>query len=325
MARRWPPLVLVCIVWAAVVMCMGVSVSAGVRSAAAAATPSSRGFASSPPPPPPVDGDAGVPRGSHATPPPPPPAVESFVPVAVSSSGLDDSGARGALLRFSPPSLDFRRQPVCIATVQTVHLTHMGVQGDEPVELAAVRPWSGQAGVVGARVADGDEEGQHFLTPMFEPQVLHPGNSTTLQVILLPRAIGVIEGTLMVESTGGVTISYPLRAEGVANPYSLAPLTDRLPVGAALTRSVSLYNPHRDVMHVKEVFTTEGFLHLTLPDSPRQHGTRLSDAGTRDDSSWMRGASRATVLSSCGHLERPASVWKMTPPKSGSVYMATSK
>ena len=300
--KGWPALLSLAVLWTVAVLTAHAFSATAAGAAAAPAssfsrhapgTVGTRTSPSPPPPPPPRPGSHGQRRQETVPPPPPPPPpasvtassapVTALAPDDIAVVGGDGRDGQGVLLRFTPPSLDFRRQPVCIASVRDVELTHMGAPGDLPVSLTAVRPWSSEAGVIGrvpspGNLADAVDEGMHFLTSTFEPVTLHPGNSTTLQVILLPRAIGAIEGTLMVESSTGFVISYPLLAEGVGNPYNLQPVVARLPVGASLTRSITLYNPHRDVLHVKELFTTDRFLHLSLPDPPQQHGTRLADA-----------------------------------------------
>jgi hypothetical protein len=87
-----------------------------------------------------------------------------------------------------------------------------------------------------------------------------------ITVIYLPRTIGTLNASLTVEtSVGGFLI--PLSGTAVANQYRLHPFVGAtVPIGVPYTPPIRVTNPTGHVLNVKEVFTTESFLHLTLPE-----------------------------------------------------------
>jgi hypothetical protein len=103
-----------------------------------------------------------------------------------------------------------------------------------------------------------------------------PGSSAVVQIACLPRSQGNFSGYIILEtSLGGFLI--PVRAaclrltlkvsvRAVPNSYGLEPLTDiRVPIGAHFEPVISLRNPFKDLLQVKEVFTNDNTIHLSLP------------------------------------------------------------
>lgn len=96
-------------------------------------------------------------------------------------------------------------------------------------------------------------------------QVVPVKGKTVISVVFVPRLLGAVEGTLIIETSVGGFL-YQVHGEGIANPYNLTPfLGAKIPVGVPFNPPIKIYNPKDQVLHVKEVFTNEGFLHLTLP------------------------------------------------------------
>jgi hypothetical protein len=61
---------------------------------------------------------------------------------------------------------------------------------------------------------------------------------------------------------------YQVSGYGVPNPYTVEPfLGVKIPVNAWYTPPIEIYNPHPDTLSIKEVFTSGGFMHLTLPST----------------------------------------------------------
>jgi hypothetical protein len=54
--------------------------------------------------------------------------------------------------------------------------------------------------------------------------------------------------------------------QGILNPYRLHPFVGaKVPAEVTYRPPIEIYNPHDTPLHVTEIFTSGGFLHLTLP------------------------------------------------------------
>jgi hypothetical protein len=68
--------------------------------------------------------------------------------------------------------------------------------------------------------------------------------------------------------------------QGILNPYRLQPFVGaKVPADVTYRPPIEIYNPHDTPLHVTEIFTSGGFLHLTLPP-----GTEGEDTGQL----WVR-------------------------------------
>ena len=86
-----------------------------------------------------------------------------------------------------------------------------------------------------------------------------------ISVIFLPRSLGGVSSSLLVQTSAG-SFFYPVQGIGVASPYELQPFVNAvIPAGAMYELPISLSNPHAELLRVREVFTSEGFLHLSMP------------------------------------------------------------
>ena len=90
-----------------------------------------------------------------------------------------------------------------------------------------------------------------------------------------------------------------MQGEGIRNIYKVNPLINvKIPVGHTLNPHLVIYNPHDHVLEVKEIFTNEGFLHLTLPKG-------LSTAG-KGGSLWeVAPMTSIKVMTLAFHATRP--------------------
>jgi hypothetical protein len=64
---------------------------------------------------------------------------------------------------------------------------------------------------------------------------------------------------------------------GMLNPYRLFPFVGaKVPADVTYRPPIEIYNPHDVPLHVKEIFTSGGFLHLTLPTGSEEPTTAQS-------------------------------------------------
>lgn len=113
-------------------------------------------------------------------------------------------------------------------------------------------------------------------------QTLPSHHRVFIPVVFLPRAKGPIAGRLVVQwgSNGTSPLTVPLAGHGLRNVYRLKAFTDLvIPVDTRISPPIVVHNPHDRVFHIKEVFTTESFLHLSLPESQLAAQRRSAGGG----------------------------------------------
>ena len=199
-------------------------------------------------------------RGGTPPPPPPPGSPPSRSRKKSTSAGADSSAGNGGglnegkqvnldALSIEPRSVDFTERPACIPVVQTLTLTHeetYAVDGD--LKLYTI-----------------SSDNAQFHPAMFKQQSLSPGKSTSFQVIFLPRTVGNTDATLTIKTSIG-RYEIAVHGTGVENPYGLTAFVGaKVPAGVHYNPPIRINNPGDKVLRIKEVFTTEGFLHLSLP------------------------------------------------------------
>lgn len=155
---------------------------------------------------------------------------------------------------IEPPLLEFSGScPLCIPAIGTAELINLSEE--EELDVHSVT-----------------SDSVHFHPPQDELQRLPPGGRMNISVVFLPRTIGLVNTSLLVQTSAGGFL-YPVRGGGAPNPYRTAPILDvTVLAGSPYEPTLSIRNPHDEVMHVREVLSSEGFLHLTLPPAAEQHG-----------------------------------------------------
>ena len=155
------------------------------------------------------------------------------------------AGASTLVARFEPATLEFKQRPLCIPAQETAELIN---EADTELSIFSVTT-----------------DNVHFHPSLFKATTLPPGERLSITIVFLPRSIDIVEGTLVIQTSMGGFL-YQIQAEGVANPYRLHPfLSAKLPAGATYSPPIQMYNPHDTTLQIKEVYTSEGFLHLNLP------------------------------------------------------------
>ena len=118
---------------------------------------------------------------------------------------------------------------------------------------------------------------------MFQPQVIAPNESISLQILFLPYFQENVVSQLIISTSQG-DYEYQVKGFPVRNPYGLHPLVGiRIPAHAKFEQPIVVHNPHLDTLHIKEVYTTEGFLTLKGVPLRNSHMTN-GGVGAADDS-----------------------------------------
>lgn len=109
-------------------------------------------------------------------------------------------------------------------------------------------------------------ESAHFHAS-FKHTVLPPHANLSIPVVFLAKVLGPAETSLVIQTNLGGFI-YQVSGVGVPNQYAVEPLVGvKVLVQHWYSAPIALYNPYSEHLTVKEVFTSGGFLHLSLPGS----------------------------------------------------------
>ena len=170
---------------------------------------------------------------------------------AASSTPLATNSA--SWVSIHPPTLEFTQRPLCIPAVEVAELSN---GADTELSVLSVTT-----------------DNVHFHPSSFKATTLSPGEALNISIVFLPRTIGSVEGTLVIQTSAGGLL-YQIHAQGVANPYRLHPfLSAKLPTGATYSPPIQVHNPHETTLQIKEIYTSEEFLHLNMPETVGDHRT----------------------------------------------------
>ena len=176
------------------------------------------------------------------------PLAPSSPPTAAPGKGLQIPAR--IPVAMEPPVLHIGPSPLCMPDVGAVEL--INTSPDEAIELYS---------------ASSKSEHFHTVELKEERRRVAPGGRVNISVVFVPRALGDVNGTLLLQTSHG-GFFYQLHAAGAPSPYELEPLVaEHLAVGEHYEPALHLRNPHDEPLRIKEVYTSESFLHLGLPPS----------------------------------------------------------
>ena len=162
------------------------------------------------------------------------------VPISESVPNSSVSSYRGVV--FLPETLRYTRSPVCIPTVADFSIEN---KNDFDIYLYSVTSNSAQ-----------------FYPVLFQPQTLRAKSSISVQLLFLPYQVETTEAKLTISSSEG-NLDYIIHGQSIKNPYYLHPFVGfRIPTGVPIEQPIKIFNPHPEVLHIREIFTTEDFLSL---------------------------------------------------------------
>jgi len=144
---------------------------------------------------------------------------------------------------------------VCTTTVQTITI----VNADPHRVLTVYKP------------KDRRKLDSSFIFAVFPTRTLNPLEQMQAEVLFLPQSQGNLRETIPIEykfegDVDKASLLYEVQGEAAANPYGLFPIPSlEVNVGQYLNHPIELHNPFRHTLRVTEIYTTEPFLQLTLP------------------------------------------------------------
>jgi hypothetical protein len=107
----------------------------------------------------------------------------------------------------------------------------------------------------------------HFQINSFPGTKLPSLTRLKIPVVFYPREVGVHTARIIITTSVG-SISVTVTGRALKNPYGLHAITDiTIPLHTQINPPIYIHNPFERTMNVREVFTTESFLHLGLPES----------------------------------------------------------
>lgn len=182
------------------------------------------------------------------------------------------------LVRFDPPSLDFREHPIGMPSLAKVVVSNLGTR-------STLRLYS----ISGSTA--------HFHCSFFQDKVIPAGANTTFDIVFLGRVEGRVDNTLYIHTSVG-SFRYRVSAVATPNPYRLRPfLGARVPLNAVFSPEIQLHNPHDSTLQVTEMYSSGGDLHLELPSGADNAPKQLWEIAPYDTKLVMRASFVARVES----------------------------
>ena len=167
------------------------------------------------------------------------PGVHRFYGDSRASQFADD------LAEFDPSVLHFQQQPVGQHTEMTILIRNHSRK--RVLHLTSVSGTSSD-----------------FHPSFFRSEYVLPGEYTSFDVYFLPRQVGPVESTLHIHTEDGFTFPLPVSGVGTLNPYQLRSLSARIPLNYSYSPTISMYNPHAELLQITEMYSTAEDLHLEL-------------------------------------------------------------
>lgn len=157
----------------------------------------------------------------------------------------------GSRVVISPAYLDFQDKPMSIPAVEVVRIFNNDERsGKEREELA-----------IHAVTSDSPS----FYTSFYRPITIAPGKDFAMDVAFLPRAVSGVESSISIYTSAG-TFVLTVSGRGIPNPYKVQPFVGvKVPLGEIYEPSIELYNPHYEVLTIREIYTSSNALNLQLP------------------------------------------------------------
>jgi hypothetical protein len=147
---------------------------------------------------------------------------------------------------FKPTSLTFRDCPLSITAAQDFELLNTM---SFPIVIFGIK--------------SNNRQFHSVLTKQIE---VPAGEAYIVRILYLPYRVETVAAEITILTSRG-EFRFPITGNSVLNPYRVNPqLGVRFPAGGSiLEKPIIVYNPHKETLHITEVFTTEPF--LTLKDA----------------------------------------------------------
>jgi hypothetical protein len=157
-------------------------------------------------------------------------------------SSSSSSSSPPLSLLFDPPILEYGSTPVCIPSISMFTLIN---PLDTEFDLVSIQ-----------------SDNPQFYPVLFQPQIIASQDSIQIQILYLPYSPQASQATLTLTTSLGL-FQYFINTAPAYNSYHLHPfLGYRLATSVTSQHIISIYNPHDQPLHIREIYTTEEFLSL---------------------------------------------------------------
>ncbi|KAK3278976.1 hypothetical protein CYMTET_13119 [Cymbomonas tetramitiformis] len=191
--------------------------------------------------------------------------TQNNVPSPPSFSGPTSSAPNVSII---PPFMDWKERPLCSPSASTLDIVNTADMSELLILSLST-------------------DNIQYYPSNFRQTSVPPGGKASISIVYLPRTLGPVDGTMIIQtSVGGFLIQ--MHGQGVPSPYEAQPLLGaKVPAGVKYGYSLELHNPFDEMLKVKEVYTNEDFLRLSLPQTPAaQNGpARLWEIGPHETKS----------------------------------------
>lgn len=100
----------------------------------------------------------------------------------------------------------------------------------------------------------------NFIPGPFSKSLLQSEESIDIDIMFIPRLLDYMEGLITVETSAGI-YSFIVYGIGIHNPFLVTPLIDRhISTEVPLNVDIELFNPYNEILHIKDLFTSGGFI-----------------------------------------------------------------
>lgn len=168
-------------------------------------------------------------------------------------NNLDPSLPKQPPLIFDPPILEYGQTPVCIPSITIFTITN-----NINLEFDLISILS---------------DNTQFYPVVFQPQIVNPKESVQIQILYLPFYPQKSSATLTITTSIG-NFEYYVTTAQAYNSYHLHPFIGyRVASGIPFQQAISIFNPHDQPLHIREIYTTEEFLSLEgiLPSNAEEN------------------------------------------------------
>ncbi|TKR67648.1 hypothetical protein L596_023768 [Steinernema carpocapsae] len=156
-------------------------------------------------------------------------------------------------LQFEPEILDFGERFIGSPTIKKVQ-----VRNPSSAESVTFLSISGST--------------NQFHCSFPKEKTLGAGESTTFDVVYLPRAERHVQITVYIQSSLGVH-AFAVAGIGKPSPYRIRPfVAATIPCNGTFLSPITVHNPHAETLKITQIFSSGGDVHLEIPEGDMRTG-----------------------------------------------------
>ena len=177
----------------------------------------------------------------------------------------------GPQVRFEPPSLDFSDVPLGQEVKRTVKIYNL--DDKTPLEIKVSNKKTNKiyilSKIFNILFKSISSPNSYFSSTFPSPNRILPSKVGSFDVVFIPRTLGNVEQTLVIESSlGPHKLKYSLFGVGIESPYRIRPfLGARIPLNESYEPKILIYNPESAIMQITEIYSTTPKLQISIGEN----------------------------------------------------------